>query len=65
MPEDVLLIVAGAQVPLTPLLDIKGSIGADAPLHNAEGKVNVGINPLPLEIVTIIAALGLSQGITV
>ena len=65
MPVDVLLTVAGAQVPLTPLLDINGRIGADAPLHNAEGKVNVGVIPPPLDTVTIIDALGLSQGLTV
>ena len=38
----VLFIVAGLQVPVTPLLDVVGSTGAADPLHIGAGVVNVG-----------------------
>ena len=43
MPLDVLLTTAGFQVPVTPLLDVVGKVGAVAPLQIAAIAVNVGV----------------------
>jgi hypothetical protein len=43
VPLAVLLTVAGLQVPVTPLVDVVGKIGAVAPLHIAAIGLNVGV----------------------
>ena len=43
MPVVVLLTVAGDQVPVIPLVDVVGNIGAVAPLHIGATGAKVGV----------------------
>ena len=43
VPSVVLLIVAGIQVPLIPLSETAGSVGAIAPEQNVVAKLNIGV----------------------
>ena len=43
MPVTVVLIVAGVQVPVIPLLDITGNAGAAAFTHSGPMAVNIGV----------------------
>ena len=63
VPVVVLLIGDGDQVPVIPLVDVSSKGGAVAPLHNVDGRVNVGAEP---EVtVTVIGTLGLSHPFTI
>jgi len=42
-PEFWLSIIAGFHVPVNPLLDVVGNIGAAVPAQNGEMELNVGI----------------------
>ena len=59
VPELELLIVGGVHVPIIPLLEVVGSIGAVAPLHINAGKVNEGT--AAASIVTVMGTRTLSQ----
>jgi len=43
LPLAVLLTVDGLHVPVMPLLDVVGNVGAVVPLQILEGNVNVGL----------------------
>ena len=43
MPEAVLLITAGLQVPVIPLVDVPGNVGAVVPAQKAGIAANVGV----------------------
>ena len=57
VPLTVLLITAGAQVPVMPLSDVKGSIGATEPSHIAATGLKVGVTfgKTVISIVVIVA----------
>ena len=46
MPDVVLLMVAGLQVPVMPFVDVPGNAGAVDPLHTGPMGPKVGIVPL-------------------
>ena len=59
MPVVVLLTVAGFQVPVTPLVEVVGSVGAAAPEHIVAGKpVNVGV---VLAVTFTVTVTGIAQ----
>lgn len=57
VPEAVLLTVAGDHVPVNPLLEVPGKLGAAVPEQNAAMAVNVGVagGPTTTVIVTGVA----------
>ena len=57
MPEVVLLIADGLQVPVIPLFDVVGSKGAAEPLQNGATELKTGVVPgvTVVEIVAVVA----------
>ena len=56
MPFVVLLTVAGTQVPVIPLLERAGNVGAVAPLQIADGRVNKGVTVVLTTLIVVVAA---------
>ena len=56
VPVVAVLIVDGAHVPVTPLLDVGGSVGAVEFWHSGPTWVNVGVT-LPLMVIAIVAVV--------
>jgi hypothetical protein len=57
VPNTVVLIVAGLHVPVTPLLDVVGNIGAALFKQSAPIVLNVGVTPgvTVISIVVVVA----------
>ena len=64
MPLAVLLMVAGLQVPVIPLLEVVGSVGATVPAQKAGIAVKVGIT-FGLTVTSSVVVVAQSPGVGV
>ena len=56
VPEVVLLITAGLQVPVMPLVEVVGNVGATEPEQNAGIAANAGVTVLVM-VISIVAVV--------